>query len=143
MYQEWHSAQLQVPGNSQDSYQGQAINVRHVVSVILASEGCCNSNPESVTLVQLVRSFSGPTGSKLDGQAAPTSPAEILDGQPDLVSPSYAQAPQSSAIFATMDGAPALAQANALPPDWNAQTAEVVEIPMAQAIVIEPSAPFE
>jgi hypothetical protein len=143
MYQEWHSAQLQVPGNSQDSYQGHAINVSHVVSVILASEGCCNSNPESATLVQLVRSFSGPSGSKLDGQAVPASLADILDGQPGFVSPSYAQAPPPSAPLATMDGAPALAQAHALPPDWNAQTAEVVEIPMAQAIVIEPSAPFE
>jgi hypothetical protein len=143
MDQEWHSAQLQVPGNSQDSYQGQAINVRHVVSVILASEGCWNSNPESATLVQLVQSFSGPTGSKLDGQAVPTSKADLLDGQPGFVSPSYAQAPQPSAPFATIDGAPALAQAHVLPPDWNAQTAEVVETPIAQAIVIEPSAPFE
>jgi hypothetical protein len=32
-----------------------------------------------------------------------------------------------------------LVEAEALPPDWNAQTAEVVNIPMAEAIVIGPS----
>jgi hypothetical protein len=35
-----------------------------------------------------------------------------------------------------------IAEAQALPPNWNAQTAEVVHIPMAEAIVLEPEVKF-
>ena len=36
--QQWHEAELQVPNHSLDSYQGHAVNVRHVVSVILKTK---------------------------------------------------------------------------------------------------------
>eukprot|EP00980_Cylindrotheca_fusiformis_P018394 scaffold6052_cov118-Cylindrotheca_fusiformis.AAC.7 len=132
LLQAWHVAQLQVPPSSQDSYQGQAIQVRHVVSVILASEGCCNSNPESATMVQVVRNRTS-TSSTASNNAA----GKMDD--PFEFSPS-----EASAHHSTLDDNEfATAQAYALPPDWHAQTAEVVEIPMAQAIVVEPSAPKE
>ena len=35
-----------------------------------------------------------------------------------------------------MTDAPILVEAQLLPPDWNAQTAELVEIPLAEATVL-------
>lgn len=129
--QEFHTTQLRVPEDAFDTYRGNAVSVQHILSVVLVSNGCCNSNPESDTMMHLVKAFSG---SNIDGKtiepvgiAAASAPSDLLDNNM-----AYAQSYEME---------PIVAEAQMLPPDWNAQTAQVVEIPMAEAMVIEPSAP--
>jgi len=139
---EFHTAQLKVPMDACDTYRGHAVSVQHVLSVVLVSYGCCNNNPESATMMQLVKAFSGSTMTSANDEktsspiaaaaVAPSAPSDLLDNN-NTASPVFAQAFSSAS--------PIMAEAQALPPDWNAQTAQVVEIPMAEAMVIEPSAP--
>jgi len=141
--QEWRTAKLRIPNDAKDTYPGKALNVRHVVTVTLKCHGCCMNNPESSTSVHLVRNFSsavaemeGKQGSiNLKSPAAPSAPPDMLNN--NAYAQSYASA-QPTAPAAIFDDQPTvIAEAQALPPGWNAQTADVVEIPMAQAFVIE------
>mmetsp|Transcript_39141 Transcript_39141/g.94629 ORF Transcript_39141/g.94629 Transcript_39141/m.94629 type:complete len:179 (+) Transcript_39141:57-593(+) len=134
--QEFHTVQLRVPEDANDTYRGNSVTVQHVLSVVLVSNGCCNSNPESATMMQLVKSFSnGGSGGKSSEptMVTPSAPSDLLD---DTITPGSSS---SSPVLATAEMV--VAEAQVLPPDWNAQTAQVVEIPMAEAMVIEPSAP--
>jgi len=151
---EFHTGQLRVPEGACDTYRGSAISVKHVLSVVLVSSGCCSSNPESATSMQVVKAFSGSNNSIGfdDGKiiepstatataVAPSAPSDLLDNtNTAAAAPVFAQ-PSSSTSNHQFEMEPVVAEAHVLPPDWNAQTAQVVEIPMAEAMVIEPSAP--
>jgi hypothetical protein len=65
---------------------------------------------------------------------APSAPPDSFDAQP--VTPS---APPASY---DINGDVLMAEAQVLPADWNAQMAEVVNIPMAEAIMLEPEGNF-
>ena len=96
--------------------------------------------------MQLVKTFSG-SNVGLDGKLAeatatvvsPSAPSDLLDTTTTSAPAAVAHAASAPSQF-EMEPI-AMAEAQALPPDWNAQTAQVVEIPMAEAMVIEPSAP--
>jgi hypothetical protein len=143
--EEYHMAEIRIPDQAMDTYRGSAVNVQHILTVVLVSDGCCSSNPESATSMQLVKTFSG-SNVGLDGKlveatatatvVSPSAPSDLLDTSAPPVVAHAASAPSQFEMEHI-----AVAEAQALPPDWNAQTAQVVEIPMAEAMVIEPSAP--
>jgi hypothetical protein len=130
----WHVAQLQIPSNANDSYQGRAVQVRHVLSVLLLTKGCCTSNPDVSARIQIVRSV--PRMEEAAASPMPSAPLDTFDPVVDVWAPS---APH--AAYDDHQSAP-MAEAQVLPDDWNAQTAELVEIPMARAIVLEPQVKF-
>lgn len=102
-----------------DTYNGISILVRHVLSLSLDTQGCCTTNPDATALVELYR-----------------NPAIYNEGF------SVPAASEASA-FATgyTDSTPVVATAVPLPEDWNATTAEVVTIPIAEATVLHGDAP--
>jgi Arrestin (or S-antigen), C-terminal domain len=147
--QPWHTiGPVRIPRHAKDSYQGRAIQIRHVLSVELITKGCCMSNPDASTIVQIFRrladvkdtdsqdsegrSYSTPSAPFEDlPSLTPTAPSELYDSAASYFAEATATPLASSADV--------LVEAQALPPDWNAQTAEVVTIPMAEAIVLGPS----
>jgi hypothetical protein len=124
----WHSSSVQVPPIAYDSYRGRAVQVRHVLSVQLLTNGLFTTNPESSALIQIFRSVPKVT--------VATASAVVLDQQP-LPCSSYGSCTTSTSTSSTSSSTP-MAQAQLLPPDWHAQTAEVVDIPMAQVTILEP-----
>ncbi|CAJ1953015.1 unnamed protein product [Cylindrotheca closterium] len=136
--QDYHTFHLRIPENANDTYQGNAVSIQHVLSVVLVSNGCCNSNPESATTMQLFKSFSNG-----DNKTSEHTPAMVAtSAQQDILSfdSTNNNTADAAPVFATAELAPAT-EVQTLPSDWNAQTAQVVEIPMAEAMLVEPSAP--
>jgi hypothetical protein len=173
LQEQWHMTKLQVPHDSQDTYQGQAVTIRHEVTVLLRCKGCCMSNPDSTTSVHIVRRHlplsSSPLTSSYEGKEQQSTNMSNLDQQLQPPTPSAPVEPLGNDLYtaaATYPSAtttlaepsappsildshapafaeaqvvlpPNIAEAQVLPPNWNAQTAEVVEIPMAEAIVLK------
>lgn len=166
----WHECgPLVVPYRTNDTYQGRGIQIRHVLSVRLHTDGCCATNPEASTLMLVYKSLEegedhdryGPTvlsenaayhpyGLTLDDcpPSAPPMEEEVEDHMGFAVPTVAASTVTPSAPTDLYDygaytssstSSVAIVEAHALPTDWNAQTAEVVHIPMAEAIVLEPS----
>ena len=164
-HHEWHASQLRIPAESQDSMNGRAIQIRHVLSVQLRTKGCCTTNPESGARMQLYRSVvaAGANNNADDDplllvppqeQSTPASaPMDIYDNEAgggskanhQTAIPLVAAVEPSAPSDIYNDGEESLpvAEAQALPPDWNAQTAEVVNIPMAEAVILDPQIIFK
>ena len=143
----WHTTQLQVQPQSYDSYSGRAIQVRHVLSVRLLTKGCCNSTPEASTLLQLYRSVPRPEVAEVeeDPLKAASAPPEFYDTpgpSGPMVAPSAPSEAYDLSTNATYVDATPVAEAQVLPEDWHAQTADVVDIPMAEAVILESVARF-
>lgn len=167
--QPWHSVgPLIVPQKAKDTYHGRGIQVRHTLSVTLLTSGCCSSNPDVSTIIDVYRQIPGPTsdhiidthyhdGSSCGIPSAPPSvtadpsavPSMTATAPSDIYDDSYAYAaahastPVPSAPYKDLhhihrmdDDTVTMVQAEVLPPDWHPQTAEVVNIPMAEAIVL-------
>jgi len=182
---------LVVPGDIRDTYRGNLMEVRHIVTITLVtSGGCCTTSPESCVALQVRRRptggqavavpANGPIYNDSTTTVTPTAPTEDIQSfssstTPVEAPPAYAPA-TSAASFNNnnnnnndnTNGYPAptaplqeygdydddhgndvvMAQAEpVLPVDWSAQTANVVEIPMAQAMLLDfdhpsPSAPL-
>jgi hypothetical protein len=162
----WHGSNIRVPPSTYDSYMGRSVQVRHVLSVELLTKGCCTTNPEASALVQVFRKHPNVqqepqeqpavfvATASLDQPA--TAPALVVLPSALYEDPTYENAstvpsapPGTSYGSSTMigttssrssksSGTPIMAQAQLLPPDWHAQTAEVVDIPMAQVTILEP-----
>lgn len=133
---EWDTTQLHLPSDSLDSYHGRLLEVKHVLSVQLISNGCCTLDPDSSTsihIVRLLQSDEANDASAINLGVTPSAPLDTLD----TASPNFDD--QKHPPVSSMP----VAEAHALPPDWHAQLAEVVEIPMAQAVIVEPSSPIE
>ena len=109
---------LTVPADATDSYQGRLIEVQNTLTVTLETEGCCVTNPEASTLVEICRGASlEPAISSMALSAPiPLSPPASLD---------------------TAAAATATATAAAIPADWFPQTAATVEIPMVEATLLD------
>jgi hypothetical protein len=114
------STQVVVPTDANDSYDGRWIEVRHTLSVQLLTPGCCTTNPEACIRLQICRSKAQP----------PTPSAPPSEYDIDIAIPASAAAAASPPIVE--------AEAEAvLPAGWSAQTAQVVEIPMVQATLLD------
>lgn len=73
----WHDVRpIVVPRRAKDTYHGRGIQVRHILSVELLTEGCCTSNPDATTLIQIFRKLSPPSGDA----GSPCDPLDIQDG---------------------------------------------------------------
>ena len=137
--QQWHTTDLYLPHDTHDSYQGHAVTVRHVVSIILKSKGCCTTDPDSSTLVNVVRHLQEDyEQGKMPLNSEPPTVEGIATAPPDTLDNPYNNTFSPTAPEDIYDNTQPIAHAQALPPDWHAQTAEVVEIPMAEAMVVEP-----
>lgn len=160
----WKQAAIQIPRDAYDSYDGVNVHIRHVASVQLLTKGCCTTNPDSTTLVKLYRFVPEVTAKPAEASAtaAPSAPSSVYDEYPSTKSTASANAEPTApaanwdddllsstaaSVTATSASAPSelyddvpvatpMAEAQLLPPDWNAQTAELVEIPMAEATVL-------
>jgi len=136
-----HSVQLQAPVEALDSYAGRAVQVRHQILVTLKTKGCCSTNPQAClrcTIAsgsELLAPKPSTSTSQDDPLAAPSAPPSYLDE----TTGSYS-APTTASVFVDEGADTPQAHATALPKDWEAQTASVVEIPMAQAILLGPAA---
>jgi Arrestin (or S-antigen), N-terminal domain/Arrestin (or S-antigen), C-terminal domain len=168
-HQPWHapSRPIVVPQRAKDTYDGRGIQVQHTITVELLTNGCCSSNPDATTLIQIYRklasSWSDAQGGPCGTPSAPLEEADPLAPPTSTAPPGvydefyhegtqyhYQQQSQHGATSAYAavsssaynidalgnNGGVIMVEAQALPPDWNAQTAEVVTIPMAEAIVI-------
>ena len=163
---QWRHASIHIPFSARDTYNGQVVKVRHLVSVQLITKGCCNTHPDATTSVQVYQSIPSRSGTASTVPSAPSSlydeysAAAMVSTEPtatappshwddDAVShstwnnhvPMTSSAPSElyDGIAAATATAPLpTAEAQLLPSDWNAQTAEVVTIPMAEAIVLDP-----
>jgi hypothetical protein len=160
--QPWHTiGPVQVPRHAKDTYHGRAIQIRHVLSVELITAGCCMSNPDASTMVQIFRRladaedrdcqegtnpFSVPSAPLEEGSSSlsPTAPSEFYD-QPSSSTVYYTDAATTATAVASSSTITScndvLVEAQVLPPDWNAVTADIVTIPMAEAIVVGPLIP--
>jgi hypothetical protein len=180
---------MKVPPRAKDTYRGRTIEVRHVLTLELLTKGCCTTNPDSTSMIEIYRhladsyphlptnvptggggdrvgrknnrnEYGTPSAPVEDGPSSstpPSAPSHLYDDQDDAGGYPHAVASPAAGSGSAMDGyyyptpfPDLLVEAEALPPDWNAQTAEVVTIPMADAIVlldppltssVQPSAP--
>ncbi len=144
---------LRVDGTeATDTYRGTAVNVRHTVSFSIKTQGCCSTNPDASALVEIYRNpvaFGGeeaayhdPLGATQAQDFYPSAPFEE-----ETVDPSaHASAPPSmyddnystSQYTKTSASEVPMAQARlVLPDDWDAHTEEVVNIPIAEATVVD------
>lgn len=151
----WNRCTIQVPATVRDSHDGRAIKVRHLITVQLLTDGCCTTDPDAATMVSIYHNLVVPPAAATIQQVAdslPNSESPYKDGLGYYDGPSttsYTEhttvPPPPSAPVSQWDTTNAhysgevtpMAEAHALPPDWNAQTAEVVHIPMAEAVVLE------
>jgi hypothetical protein len=229
--QPWHHVgSLLVPQKSHDTYYGRTIQVHHTLTVQLVTNGCCSSNPDSSTSIELYRQLScasdgneshhnhhphpqhhpisystnhqggkvrtgdTPVGGHTSNNnnnylndpllaaaaaagaistssfSSATAPSDIYDGDeyayahsappppPPAASAPYNYyddeknyhrhhhrrpmeddnhtTPTSTTSTTTAATIITMADAQVLPPDWNAQKAEIVNIPMAEATVV-------
>lgn len=138
-----------------DTYRGKAVQVRHVLGVTMVTEGCCSTNPDASTIVELYRNpvaFGGrePTASAAHDplefhHAHAHAPSAPFEDEP-TASPPFDQKPKpkphatapSSLYDGTSEAQVPMAEAQlVLPENWNAQTAELVTIPIAEAMVLD------
>ena len=109
--QDKHIITLELPPDSRESYHGRLIEVSHFLTVTLKTP-CCTSNPEACISVTV-------------------RPAR-LTGTPTTSQPC---APTPSAPPLEFDDETPIVESQTLPADWSAQTADLVSIPMAYAVV--------
>jgi hypothetical protein len=138
------------PAMATDSFRGIAIRVRHVLSLSVQTDQCCMTNPEVDTMVKIYRnpeafshvglSYEPPVHvHHTHPSSAPVEeiPLEEYYDRPQATAPSsvYGGIKRDSATAVPV--AEAVAEATVLPEDWNAQTAELVTIPIVEATVLE------
>lgn len=154
----WNRCAIRVPATVRDSYDGRAIKIRHLISVQLLTDGCCTTDPDAATFVRIYHHLGAPhpavasienlAGSFPHSQSpykggsgyfdAPSTTASYTE-YPTTVPPPSAPPSQwdHSGGYYSGGGVTPMAEAQVLPADWNAQTADVVHIPMAEAVVLE------
>jgi hypothetical protein len=164
---DWRHATVQVPRTVHDSYNGHAVQVRHTLTVQMLTKGCCTNDVDATAMVQVFQNLPPNANTMVHGSSSatvPSAPSSVYDesNAVGIVKPVQPSAPPSwkdnddqfvkahghhtiPTATATpivsdyvFDASP-MVQAQALPPNWNAQTASVVEIPMAEAWVMENS----
>lgn len=142
----------EIASNATDTYKGRHATVRHVLTLRLISDGCCSTNPEESALVEIFRapapvsaaaspppSFGEASSNHHSKEAYPSAPFEE-----DYTSAVSATAPSDGYDDVSYSVAPTnnvpMVEArlvNLLPEDWNAQTADLVTIPIAHATVLD------
>jgi hypothetical protein len=144
------------PAMVTDTFRGQSIKVRHVLTLSFIPEDWFTTTPDLCTTVQIYRN---PEAFSNDGLFEPRvnhvhSPSAPFENEaydeyferPPATTPwmrPAASATAPSSIYDDDNDSSGLvsevpvAEATALPEDWNAQKAEVVTIPMAEATIIE------
>ena len=175
---------LVVPAaRAKDTYKGRAVQVRHSLTLSLITKGCCSTNPDVSSLVEIYRSpltmttspaaaavgtashdplsceqhtpsapfedeIANPTATAAATTTAPsvtmsqaTAPSDLYDNEyagynddAHAVLPSYKNNSPAAASASVV--VPMVEAQLVLPEDWNAQTAEIVTIPIAQATVM-------
>ena len=154
-----------------DTYQGNAIQVRHVLALKIISMGCFTTNPDASTLVQISRnpmafgverseaqhdplfcnskpthaaaSASAPFEDEIFAKPATTAPFEAQSTAPlDVYDDnSYTGYKNDYTNSSNSESTVPMVEAQlVLPEDWNAQTEELVTIPIAEATAV--SVPF-
>ena len=138
------ASSLNIPPDARDTYQGRLINVRHSLIVKAVTPGhCCITSPESCALVEVQRQ---PTACSSTATASVTATEEVTH-----VDDTWMRSSTGTAIVEP--SAPieddVFVQANVLPADWSAQTADVITLtvpvdtsPPTRANVI-PTAPHQ
>lgn len=150
----WHTiGPLVVPRQAKDTYQGRGIRVRHMLSFLLITEGRCATNPEMSSSLEVYRSLASSSEVATAVSNNPL-PASVLEGEVDLSTPTmvnlYDQYKENqsdlSGVLVDVPSSnygsasvPTVEAHMVLPDDWNAHTADVVNIPMAVATILGPA----
>eukprot|EP00537_Pseudo-nitzschia_pungens_P019679 CAMPEP_0172402844 /NCGR_PEP_ID=MMETSP1061-20121228/56336_1 /TAXON_ID=37318 /ORGANISM="Pseudo-nitzschia pungens, Strain cf. pungens" /LENGTH=292 /DNA_ID=CAMNT_0013136985 /DNA_START=217 /DNA_END=1095 /DNA_ORIENTATION=- len=146
----WRTIHLSLTGQRpmpHDTYQGQLILVRHILTIHLKCEGCCSTNHEASTLVRIyrrprympvTREENEAYYSEATGNTDPRPPGYVASATPVTVpfqdDGNYVEYPVATAAIATgalpiaSESLPT-AEAHAVWGDWNALTADIVTIP--------------
>ena len=147
---------LLAPSHSNDTYRGIGIHVRHFVEFKLNTMGWCATNPDASTMIEIYRNLtasSSSTAPQSTGQhevSIPSAPFEDefssttmaqqasappghFDDDDDNPEYKYKMMPDSDTGFTFIPTAEAR---QVLPEDWNAETADIIIIPMVEATVI-------
>lgn len=158
-YKPWNAiGPLLVQTHANDTYRGKGIHVRHILEIQLKTMGWCATNPDVSTMIEIYRNSISPSSSSSStapstGRHEVTAPsAPFEDEFSSTIMTQQASAP--SGIFDYDDSPygcnnekmtnndngftsmPTAEAKQVLPEDWNAQTAEVVTIPMVEATIL-------
>lgn len=143
---------LRVEGaEATDTYRGNCVNVRHVLTLSVNTTGCCSTNPDASALVEIYRNpaiygvdLAGHEGfteafaqDYSSGKPSPTAPFEDEVVPEAHATPTAPSSVYDDALHQTSATAVPMVQAQlVLPDDWNAHTHETVTIPIAEATVV-------
>lgn len=141
----------EISSKATDTYKGRYATVRHVLVLKLISDGCCATNPEESALVEIFRAPAPVTAAASPpsccGEASPNHSKEAYPSAPfEEEYPSTVPASAPSDLYddhsygvAPTNKVPMVEArlVNLLPEDWNAQTADLVTIPIAHARVLD------
>ena len=140
------------PTMATDTYSGIAIEVRHVLTLSIKTDGCCTTNPELDTLVTIRRnpeafsrdrvSYQPPVHVHHTHATTPSVPVEEIPldeyvDMPQATAPSSMYDDKNDVSATAIPVVEAVVEATVLPEDWNAQTAELVTIPIVEATILE------
>lgn len=137
-----------------DTYNGRAVQVRHVLTLSVITKNCCVTNPDASTRVEIYRNplAFGAEQHSPEGFAAahkqpyhtqpyhqhtssaPFEDEPLFGPATAFTAPPAATAP--SAVYDSNSNVPMAEAQLVLPEDWNAQAEEVVNIPIAEATVV-------
>eukprot|EP00549_Striatella_unipunctata_P002349 CAMPEP_0118703172 /NCGR_PEP_ID=MMETSP0800-20121206/18370_1 /TAXON_ID=210618 ORGANISM="Striatella unipunctata, Strain CCMP2910" /NCGR_SAMPLE_ID=MMETSP0800 /ASSEMBLY_ACC=CAM_ASM_000638 /LENGTH=286 /DNA_ID=CAMNT_0006604597 /DNA_START=441 /DNA_END=1301 /DNA_ORIENTATION=- len=144
-------ATLLIPHNARDTYQGQLVRVRHALTVTLVTPGmCCVTNPQNCSLMKIQRRLQSvqPTATttttaarlELVPQQQHQHHHQVQHQQYQVQQQQQQQVQQHQLELQLQQQldqeVPEAQAALVLPDDWHAQTAEVVSVPMAEALVL-------
>ena len=134
VYQNRCSTQVEVSQDARDSYLGNAIGVRHSLTVTAVTPGgCCVTSPESSVLIKVQRRM--PIGAVPTVATAFPQPSAPMFEEELIIPLSEME------IVSTYQDAP-MAIAEILPEDWAPQESPVVTIP-ASSVYVQATASAE
>lgn len=154
---------LGVPITAKDTYRGRAVQVRHVLTLSLITKGCCSTNPDVSSLIEIYRSptastaavaVAGGTAShdplsckKQEHRHHHHTPSAPFQDEPAAATTAAASSTmsQASAPSDQYDDSYAAAAAagyykddNGVLPNYNDSTSAAVVVPMVEAQLVLP-----
>lgn len=110
----WGTIELpmgEITANATDTYNGRKVRVRHIVTLGLICNDFCSTNPEASAMVEIYRR-------PLEGAVSAPGTIEMSEAYYEP----FQEEPEAQLV---------------LPEDWNATTADIMTIPIAQATVLD------
>jgi len=143
----WHSIDPSLvldAASAHDTYNGRAVQVRHMLTLSVITEDCCGTNPDTSTRVEIYRNplAFGAEQHSPEGVAADSIQQSYHRPPPfapfeDEPSGWETAATAPSAIYDSNNSVHMVQAQLVLPEDWNAYAEEIVNFPIVEATVLE------